>query len=75
MIENIDSEHYDTIDIKDLDKNTCFHYTNINNLENIFHEGLKLAIDDNAMGIQQSEKVFFTIGGTNSLILMESWLR
>lgn len=36
MIENIDLEHYDTIDIKDLDKNTYFHYTNINNLENIF---------------------------------------
>lgn len=75
MIENIDLEHYDTIDIKDLDKNTYFHYTNINSLENIFHEGLKPAIGENAMGIEQSEKVFFTIGGTNSLILMESWLR
>ena len=68
-------EQCDAIDIKELPKNTYFHYTNINNLENILKEGLVPAIVDNAVGIEKSEKIFFTVGITNSLILMESWIR
>ena len=68
-------EQCDAIDIKELPKNTYFHYTNINNLENILKEGLVPAIGDNAVGIEKSEKIFFTVGITNSLILMESWIR
>lgn len=68
-------EQYDSIDIKELPKNTYFHYTNINNLKSIFSDGLVPAIGDNAVGIEKSEKIFFTVGMTNSLILMESWIR
>lgn len=68
-------DKYDAIDIKDLPKNAYFHYTDIHNLESIMEEGLKPAIGDNAAGIEKSEKIFFTIGNTNSLVLMESWLR
>lgn len=67
--------NYPTIDIKDLDKNAFFHYTNINNIDSIFQKGLIPAIGDNATGVEKSEKVFFTIEMTNSLILMESWIK
>lgn len=66
---------YDAIDIKDLPKNAYFHYTDIHNLDSILTEGLRPSIGDNAVGIEKSEKIFFTMGITNSLVLMESWLR
>lgn len=72
---DLNLEEYEAIDITELPKNTYFHYTNINNLESIFHDGLVPAIGDNAIGIEKSEKIFFTMGITNSLVLMESWLR
>lgn len=72
---DLNLEEYEAIDITKLPKNTYFHYTNINNLESIFRDGLVPAIGDNAMGIEKSEKIFFTMGITNSLVLMESWLR
>lgn len=68
-------DNYQVIDIKDLPKNTYFHYTNIDNLDSIFTSGLEPLIGDNAMGIEKSKKVFFTIGINNSLILMDSWIR
>lgn len=74
-MSDFDFEQYDSIDIKELPKNTYFHYTNINNLDSILKNGLQPAIGDNAIGIEKSEKIFFTMGITNSLILMESWIR
>ena len=68
-------EKYQVVDIKDLPKNTYFHYTSIDNLDSIFAKGLEPLIGENAMGIEKSKKVFFTIGINNSLILMDSWLR
>lgn len=68
-------EKYEAIDIRDLPKNAYFHYTDVHNLDSILKEGLKPAIGDNAAGIEKSEKIFFTFGITNSLVLMESWLR
>lgn len=68
-------DNYQVIDIKDLPKNTYFHYTSIDNLDSIFASGLKPLIGDNAMGIEKSKKVFFTIGINNSLTLMDSWIR
>lgn len=66
---------FTTIDISELNDNSFYHYTNINNLDSIYNNGLKPRIGDNAVGIEQNEKIFFTIGMTNSLILMESWIR
>ena len=74
-MSDFNMKKYDSIDIKEMPKNTYFHYTNINNLESIFKDGLVPAIGENAMGIEKSEKIFFTVGITNSLILMESWIR
>ncbi len=74
-MSELNLEQYNAIDIKDLPKNTYFHYTDVNNLESILTNGLQPAIGDNAVGIEKSEKIFFTIGITNSLVLMESWLR
>lgn len=71
----MDFSNYSVVDIKELGKNVCFHYTNVNNVENIFQRGLEPAIGDNSLGIEISKKIFFTVGITNSLILMESWLR
>lgn len=71
----MDFSNYSVVDIKELGKNACFHYTNINNVKNIFERGLEPAIGDNAIGIEVSKKIFFTVGMTNSLILMEAWLR
>ena len=64
-----------TVDISELNNNSFFHYTNVNNLDNIYDNGLIAKIGDNSMGIEQNEKIFFTIGMTNSLILMESWIK
>lgn len=74
-MDQYDLEKYAAIDIRDLPKNAYFHYTDIHNLDSILTEGLKPLIGDNASGIEKSEKIFFTIGITNSLVLMESWLR
>ncbi len=74
-MRDFDLEQYESIDIRKLPKNAYYHYTNINNLDSILNNGLIPAIGDNAVGIEKSEKIFFTIGTTNSLVLMESWLR
>lgn len=63
------------VDIRSLDNNVFYHYTSKNNLDNIDINGLEPRIGDNAIGIEKNEKIFFTIGITNSLILMESWIR
>lgn len=63
------------VDIKDLNKNVFFHYTDKDNIDNIIKNGLEPRIGSNAQGFESHEKVFFTVGITNSLILMESWLK
>lgn len=68
-------DQFEVIDIKNTDKNTFFHYTNIHNLDSISKNGLEPRIGDNAIGIEENKKIFFTIGITNSLILMESWIK
>lgn len=68
-------EKYPSIDISDLPKNTYFHYTSIDNIDSIMEKGLEPLIGDNAVGIEKSKKVFFTIGINNSLVLMDSWIR
>lgn len=46
------------VDIRDLDKNAFFHYTNINNLDSILKTGLKAKIGDNSGGIELMKKYF-----------------
>lgn len=67
--------NYKTVEIEKLEKNVFLHYTNKSNLDNIMKKGLEPRIGDNAYGFESHEKVFFTVGITNSLILMESWLK
>jgi len=64
-----------TIDIKQIDENTFFHYTNIDNIESIFNFGLEPRIGKNSMAIEKSKKIFFTIGFDNTLILMDAWIK
>lgn len=67
---------YSNIDLKDIDlSRMILHYTNINNLENIFDNGLIPQIGSSAFSIEKTKKVFFTIGMDGALILMDSWIR
>lgn len=64
------------INITNIDlKNTFFHYTDNKNLKNIGIEGLEPRIGKNSKGIEMNEKIFFAMGDTGVLILMDAWLR
>ena len=64
------------VDIKLLDKKTTFlHYTDRENIENIFQIGLLPKIGQNSKNIELSKKVFFTEGFDNTLLLMDSWIK
>ena len=64
------------VDIKLLDKKTTFlHYTDRENIENIFQIGLLPKIGQNSKNIELSKKVFFTEGLDNTLLLMDSWIK
>lgn len=61
------------INIKDVDKNSAYlHYTNKNNVNNIFKEGLLPKIGKNSKNIELNKKIFFTKGFDNTLLLMDS---
>lgn len=68
-------DQFDVVDIRELNSNAFFHYTNVNNLSSISEKGLEPKIGENAVGIETTEKIFFTIGEKNSLVLMDSWIR
>ena len=57
MIDNFNSKDLSQIDIN----NNFFHYTNKNNLEGIFQEGLQPRIGDNSLYVEKSKKVFFIV--------------
>ena len=64
------------IDIKNLDTElTYFHYTDKKNLNSIYQKGLLPHIGKNSRNLELSEKVFFTIGFDNTLILMDAWIK
>ena len=64
------------INIKDVDKNSAYlHYTNKNNANNIFKEGLLPKIGKNSKNIELNKKIFFTKGFDNTLLLMDSWIK
>lgn len=56
-------------------ENIFLHYTNKNNINNIFNNGLEPRVGENSKGIEQTKKVFFTIGVKNALIIMDVWLK
>ena len=65
-----------SIDITLLDCNEVFlHYTNKNNLDSIFKDGLIPTIGNNSKNIELNKKIFFTKGFDNTLILMDSWIK
>ncbi|MCL2038484.1 hypothetical protein FWG86_01080 [Candidatus Saccharibacteria bacterium] len=64
------------LDITEINLSEAFlHYTAASNLDSIAEKGLRPAIGKNSRGIELSEKIFFTVGGKNMLILMDAWLK
>lgn len=71
MIDNFNSKDLSQIDIN----NNFFHYTNKNNLEGIFQEGLQPRIGDNSLYVEKSKKVFFAAGQIGILTIIDVWLK
>ena len=63
------------ITIDDLPENSFFHFTHINNIEDIKENGLKSTVGENSAGIENTPKVFFSVGEIGILEIMEVWLR
>jgi len=64
------------IDINEINlENVFLHYTSKDNISNIFNNGLEPRIGENSKGIEQTKKIFFTIGEKNALIIMDVWLK
>ena len=73
---NKEQIHLKELDITEIDlKTSYFHYTDINNLENIALKGLEPKIGNNSKGIEESEKIFFVIGEIGILAIMDVWLK
>ncbi len=67
---------YKSIDIKYVDTNqSFFHYTNINNLESIFENGLEPRIGENSLYVEKTSKIFFAKGEKGIIDLMDVWLK
>lgn len=67
---------YNLINIKEIDKESTFlHYTDKDNVRNIFKVGLLPKIGKSAKNIELNKKVFFTEGFDNTLLLMDSWIK
>ena len=76
MIDNNIINEFKIADISQIDvKKTYFHYTSIDNLESISNYGLLPKLGDNSIGVEKSEKIFFTIGQKGTLVLMDSWIK
>ena len=63
------------ITIDDLPENSFFHFTHISNIEDIKENGLKSTVGENSAGIENTPKVFFSVGEMGILEIMEVWLR
>lgn len=64
------------IDIKDINLNDCFlHFTDKRNIPNILNEGLIPKIGNHAIGIEETEKIFFSKGGTGALQIVNIWIK
>lgn len=67
---------YKELDISLIDlENSFFHYTNKNNLDNIFKNGLKPKIGKNSFGLEENKKVFFVKGQKGILKIMDIWIK
>lgn len=76
MIKDELLESIEVKDIKDVDFNkSYFHYTDIHNFESILEKGLLPKVGANSIGVETTEKIFFTIGFEQTLVLMDVWLR
>lgn len=63
-------------DVQNIDTSFLFfHYTNINNIENIDKHGLLPKIGNSATGIELTEKIFFAIGPKGVFSIFDSWIR
>ena len=66
---------YNSINIKDIDKESVFlHYTNKDNIKNIFKVGLLPKIGKSSKNIELNKKVFFTEGFDNTLTFIYNYV-
>lgn len=62
--------------IEDVDLHfSFFHYTSLENIPSIEESGLLPRIGDNAIGIEKTRKIFFTIGERGIFSIFDSWIR
>ncbi len=67
---------YNSSDIKNIDlERSFFHYTNIDNLESIFKNGLEPRIGVNSLYIEKTSKIFFVKGEKGIINIMDVWLK
>ena len=76
MIDDKILKNIETKDIKEIDLDTVFlHYTDKNNLKGILEKGLEPRIGMNAIFVEKSKKVFFSMGDKGALVIMDVWLK
>lgn len=56
-------------------EHSYFHFTNINNIDRIEKNNLLPKIGENASMIEETEKIFFSIGASGILKLQDVWLK
>lgn len=75
-MDNIIDKKIKISDIKDMDLNNIFlHYTSKSNLKEICEKGLEPRIGINSKLVETSKKVFFSVGDTGALVIMDVWLK
>ncbi len=65
----------DKVLIDELEENSLFHFTHQSNIEKISTQGLKPVIGENAFGIEETPKIFFSKGELGIIKVTEVWLR
>ena len=64
------------IDIREIDlENGYFHFTNKDNIKNIAKNNLLPMIGKNSYLIEETEKIFFSVGASNILKTHDVWLK
>lgn len=63
-------------DISEIDlKHTFFHYTNKENINSIFKNGLEPRIGESSLYVEKTPKVFFAEGEKGIITIMDVWLK
>lgn len=64
------------LDINEIDvDNSYFHFTLEDNLESITKNGLIPVIGNNAANLERTPKIFFSVGASGTLQIIDAWIR